>query len=330
MSLIFSKSSGLNNSIYGNSQQPIKMLLEQQEEEFQQFSIIPHIYAYDTTINFAEKYTYETSLQDFDAVPENAAYPDSIYQEGYSKVIEPYEWKNRFAVTQTMLEDSKMGKVKSKAYGFMLSYNRTREKLAAQILTGSNTPNIIFGRNQTVFDITCADGQPLFSTAHPSKTGAYGPQTNYFNLPFSYDNLSLVEEYMQQYRDDDGNLLNIQPDTIVIPSKSRIKKLVFDAIGAEETPNTGNNGFNYNFGRWNVVISPYINNPSGVNSDIWFLMDKNFNLAYMGLVWLERLALYIKSYIDENTDANIIKGRARFGAAPNNWRAFSGSYPGLF
>jgi hypothetical protein len=48
-----------------------------------------------------------------------------------------------------------------------------------------------------------------------------------------------------------------------------------------------------------------------------------------GLVWLDRIPLSVKSYIDENNDNNIIKGRARFSAAPNNWRVIAGCYPNL-
>ena len=66
--MLFSKTSGVNNSSFGKSQEPIKMMLEQQEEAFQKNSIISHVFYEDTTKNFAEKYTYETSLQNFDAV----------------------------------------------------------------------------------------------------------------------------------------------------------------------------------------------------------------------------------------------------------------------
>jgi hypothetical protein len=64
--MLFSKTSGVNNSSFGKSQEPIKMFLEQQEEAFQKSSIIPHVFYEDSTTNFAEKYTYETSLGDFE------------------------------------------------------------------------------------------------------------------------------------------------------------------------------------------------------------------------------------------------------------------------
>jgi phage major head subunit gpT-like protein len=329
--IVFNKASGLNDSIYGKSQEPIKLMIEQQIEAFQQFSIVDNVFMVDETTNFAEKYTYETSLGDFEAVGDGGAYPRNSFQEGYSKVIEPEEWKNSFEVTQQMVEDSKFGKVKQRANQFTLSYNRGREKFAAAILNKGTSTSMTFGSNSATFDISAADGKALFATDHPSKTGG-SAQGNYYGNAFSYDALCYVEEAMQNYKDDDGNLLNIMPDTIIIPAKARIKKLVFDAIGAEDgAPGTANHSFNLQFGRWNVIMSPYLENASGITSgtDTWYLMDSQYNQAFAGLVWLERVQLTIKSYIDENTDNNVFKARARYGAAPNNWRAIAKVNPGL-
>lgn len=330
MAFTFSKSSNLNNSIFGKSQAPIKAFLEEQDEAFSKLSIIPYVFVEDKTSNFGEKYSYETSLGNFEPVGENGSYPVSSFQEGFSKTIEPDEWKLSFRVTQTMIEDAKFGKVKSQSKGFMLSYYRTRELFASSILNNGFRTSFNFGKSGKTFDISCADGQPLFSSAHPSKTGGTEAQSNLFNLPFSYDNLSKVEEAMQYTVDDDGNLLALTPDTIVISDRSRIKRAVLDAIGASETPGTANHGYNYHYGRWNVVISPYVDRGiTGTNDDSWFLIDSNYNESAYGLIWLSRLDLNINSYVDDNTDANIFKGRSRYGAAPNSWRAFAGSFPGL-
>ncbi|MDP4158230.1 MAG: Mu-like prophage major head subunit gpT family protein [Bacillota bacterium] len=327
--MIFSKAAGVANSIYGKSQEPIKMMLEQQEEAFQKMSIIDKVFFKDETKDFANKYTIETSLGNFVPVGENGKYPESNFQEGYSKVIEPETWKLQFSVTQEMVEDAKIGKIKSRASAFMLSFNRTKELFAAGLINNGNSSTMLFGNKS--FDITGADKVALFSTSHPSITGGTGVQSNLYNGAFSYDNLSAAEEKMHYFKDDDGNILTVSPDTIVIPDKAAIKKLVFEAIGAEGIPGTANNSYSYQFGRWNVVISPYLTDYAGTTSGLntWYLLDSSFNDAYQALVWLDRIPLTTKSYIDENTDANIFAGRARYAAAPNNWRTMLCSAPGL-
>lgn len=305
------------------------MMLEQQEEAFQKMSIIDKVFFKDDTKDFANKYTIETSLGNFEPSGENGKYPESSFQEGFSKVIEPETWKNQFSVTQEMVEDGKMGKIKSCASAFMLSHNRTRELFAAGIINSGNAATMTFGKK--VFDISCADKKAFFAVDHPSVTGGTAVQSNLFGGVFSYDNLSYAEEKMHYFRDDDGNILTVSPDTIVIPDKAGIKKLVFEAIGAEGAPGTANNSYNYQFGRWNVVVSPYLTNYAGTTtgSDTWFLLDSAFNDAYQALVWLDRIPLTTKSYIDENTDGNVFKGRSRYSAAANNWRTMLCSAPGL-
>lgn len=326
--MIFSMASGINDSIFGNSQQPIKMMLEQQEEAFQKMSIIDKVFFKDKTKDFANKYTIETSLGNFVPVGENGAYPESTFQEGYSKVIEPETWKLQFAVTQEMVEDGKMGKIKSRASAFMLSYNRTKELFATGIINAGNAASMTFGGKN--FNVTGADSKAMFAVDHPSITGGTAVQSNLYNGVFSYDNLSYAEEKMHYFKDDDGNILTCSPDTIVIPDKAAIKKLVFEAIGAEGIPGTANNSYSYQFGRWNVVISPYLTDYSGTSGgNTWYLLDSAFNDAYQSLIWLDRIPLTTKSYVDENTDANVFAGRARYSAGINNWRTILCSAPGL-
>ena len=60
--IIFSKGSGLNDSIYGKSQEPIRAVIEKNVEAFEQQSQIKNVFFMDSTRNYAEKYTQETSL----------------------------------------------------------------------------------------------------------------------------------------------------------------------------------------------------------------------------------------------------------------------------
>ncbi len=326
--VIFSKASGVNDSFYGKSQEPIKAFIEKHIEDFENRSMLNKVYVTERSKNFAEKFTYKTKLGNFSDVGENGAYPRSIVQEGYSKVIEPHEWKNQFAVTQTMLEDSKLFDLKGEMLGFSDGYSRTKELFGAALLSGAAEKNVTFGGKE--YDATSADGEALFSNAHTSITKGYKNQTNLFSDAFSYDVLCAMEEAMQNFRDDDGNILSICPDTIIMPNDYKLRKAVFDAIGAEGIPGTANNSFNYQFGRWNVIIWPYLNKMDGITagSTQLYLLDSKFNENYRGLIWLDRLPLTVHSWIDENTDANIFNGRARFTAGFNNWRAICCLAPG--
>lgn len=328
--VVFSKGSGVNDSIFGKSQEPIRALIEQNVEAFENGrSQIDNIFVVEKTDRYAEKYTTETALGNFSPVGEAGAYPVNSFQEGYSQVIEPDTWKNSFEVTQEMAEDALMGKVKQRANAFTLSYNRTRELFGAAMLMGGVSGSVKFGPANKTFSTKSADGKNMFATNHSSITKGVSNQANLFADEFSYDALCYVQEAMQKFTDDDGNLLGVSPDTIIIPNDAMLKKAVFNAIGAEGLPDTANHSMNFQYGLWNVIVWPYLNQyvPSTATSKPWFLMDSEFNKAYYGAIWLDRIGLAVRSEIAPN-DNNVFKGRARYNVGFNNWRAFACSYKG--
>jgi len=328
--VVFSKGSGVNDSIFGKSQEPIRAIIEQNVEAFEKGrSQIDNIFVVEKTNRYAEKFTTETALGNFAPVGEAGAYPLNSFQEGYSQVIEPDTWKNSFEVTQEMVEDALMGKIKQRASAFTLSYNRTRELFGAAMLMSGVSGTMKFGKEQKVFSTKSADGKNMFATNHSSITKGTGNQCNLFADAFSYDALCYAQEAMQKFTDDDGNLLGVSPDTIIIPNDAMLKKAVFNAIGAEGLPDTADNSMNFQYGLWNVIIWPYLDQfvPSSATSKPWFLMDSEFNKAYYGAIWLDRVALSVRSEIAPN-DNNIFRGRARYSAGFNNWRAMSCSFTG--
>lgn len=321
--IIFSKSSGLNDSIYGKSEAPIKAFLETNVKAYEEMSTIKKIFKMVESDNYGEKYTGLTGLANgFQPVGEGGSYPTDERQEGYSKFLENITWKDSFEVTEEMMEDSKVLDLgKTGAKGFIDQYYLTREKYGCQLLIGAVSGTSTNFRGMTM-DCTSADGVALFSTVHPSKTGNTSTQSNKFAGAFSAENLSKLETKMQNFTDDNGEVLTVTPDTIVIPNDAALKKAVFEAIGADKDPNTANNGFNYLFGRWNVIVSPYLNGLIDTDKP-YFLLDKKYCDNYNGLLFLDRIPLSIKSWIDNDTDNNVWSGRSRFVCGANDWRCIA-------
>ena len=125
---------------------------------------------------------------------------------------------------------------------------------------------------------------------------------------------------MHLFRGDNDEILDVAPDTILIPENADLKKAVFAAIGADKDPVSANNAFNYQYGRWNVIVWPYLNHYITNGVSPWVLLDSKYNETYGGAVWNDRIQLDVRSTIDENTDANVWRGRSRFNACFNDWR----------
>lgn len=319
MGITFSKSSGVNNSVYGASQEPIKMFLEKRVEAFENNSGISTMFFMDKSKHFGEKLTGMTAMDGFQPVVEGGAYPKDEMQETYSQVLEHATWKDSFAITQEMVEDSQTMNLRKKPAAFINSYFRTREMFGAEIYGGGLSGTTMTFRGMT-FKTSCNDGLSQFNTAHTSITGKTGTQSNMFTNTFSASALSKVETAMQNFKGDNGEVLSVIPNVILIPNDAAMKEAVFAAIGADKDPSTSNNAFNYEFGRWTVCVNPYLNKFVTSDNKPWWLLSESYNEEYGGAVWLDRIELEVKSYVDENTDNNIWKGRSRFVAGFNDWR----------
>lgn len=319
--IVFSKSSGLNDSIYGKSQEPIMAFIETRNRAKEEGSLVKEMFKMVDSKHFGEKFTSLTQLANgFQPVGEGGAYPVDERQEGFSKFLESDTWKDSFAVTQEMIEDNLLMDIKASATAFVDAYHLTRERYAAAFIMAAVTGSGSF-RGKTI-DYKSNDNVSLFSTAHPSCLDSNITQSNKFAGAFSADVLAAIETRMQNFKDDNSEELTVAPTTIIIPNDAMLKKAVFEAIGADKAPDTANNGFNYLCGRYNVIVNPYLNGLlTNDNSDKpFFLFDKNYNEDYNGLLFLDRIPLTVKSYIHEGTDNNIWAGRSRFVCGANDWR----------
>lgn len=316
--ITFTEGSGLQNSIFGKSQEPIKLFIEKKAEAFEQKSMLPELFSMDTSTHFGEKITGMTAMDGFQPVGENGNYPTDGMQEGYSKFLEHMTWKDSFSISREIIEDGKLMDLRRQPAGFVTGYHRTREKFGAALLGNALQKKTEMSFCGATFDCTAADGRPLFSKTHPSKIGKK-IQSNCYADAFSANALAALEAKMQDFRGDNEEVLDVTPGTILIPNDYSLKKEVFAAIGADKDPATANNGFNFLFGRWNVIVWPYLNQFIEDGTAPWILLDKRYNEENGGAVWLDRVKLEVRSEIASN-DANVWKGYARFTAGFHDWR----------
>ena len=318
----FSYVSGVNDSVFGKSQAPIQLYIEKKGEAFEQESVIGKLFQMGTDTSFGGKLTTMTAMDGFQPVGENGPHPHDNMQEGYSKMYEQMTWKDRFSITKEAVEDSQLMDLKKKPAAFITGYNRTRERFGAALFGAAIGGNATVAFGGKVFDCKTADGSNLFAKTHPGKVSGL-QQSNLFADAFSADALMAAETAIQNFKGDNDELLDVAPDTILIPNDYALKKSVFAAIGADKDPATANNGFNFIFGRWNVIVWAELNRYIANGVYPWILASGQYNNDNCGAFWRDRVKLEITSHIDHDTDANVWDGRARFMAGFNDWRAFA-------
>lgn len=320
--LTVSIGSGLNGTIYGDCQVPLKAFLESRGEAFQRESLLPYLYRMEKSRHWAERYSSETAMGDFEPVGEGGDYPKTGFEDGYFRDIVNMTFKQSFSVTQELVEDCLLGTMKQRANKLVTAYGRTREKFGRILYAGGLYGTTVSYKGKT-FACGSADGQALFSKTHPNKVNG-AKQTNLYKGTFTNTLLGKIETEMQNIKGDNGELLGVAPDTIWIPNDAALKDAVFSAVGADKEPTSGNNAFNYQFGRWNIIVDPYLTaalTDLGKNSEKpFFLLDSKFIELNDGPIFQDRVPLDVKSVIDNNNDNNVWQGRARFGAGFADWR----------
>ena len=322
--IIFSESSAVNDVFFGKYDVPIRAMIMDYAEPLKDERIINTLFAPVKSTHFAEAYGSSTAMDDWLPVGENGFGGTNGFQAGPTKVIPNLEWKSDFSISKTIIEDTNMQELKGRPQKFVTSYYRTRENFAAALYGGALSGKKVIDINAGAagiqrIDITGADGEPLFSVNHKSYTGKGKAQSNMYEDEVSNDAIMAMETEMQNRRDEDGNLLDIRPDTIVIPNDYQLKKKVFAAIGADKDPDTAYNGFNYNFGRWNVLVWNRICQYVADSSKPWMMIDANFIQEYFGAVFQDRTDLEIDVFKEKN-DALTYHGRSRFGGGFTNFR----------
>lgn len=313
--------SGLVDPIFGKCQVPLASYIEQLGEAFERESLLKYLFHFENSRHWAEQHSSETAMDDFVPVGEGGEYPRTGFESGYDRIIENMTFKQSFSVTQELVEDAQLGEMKRRARKLITAYGRTREKFGRALYAGGlYGTTVSFGGKS--FACNSADGLALFHKEHVNKVNGK-KQCNLYKGSFTASLLGKIETEMQQLTGDNGELLAVAPDTILIPNDAALKDAVFAAIGADKEPTTSNNAYNHQFGRWNVIIDPYLTQAlaaMGKTDKPFILLDSKFLETGDGAIFQERKKLEVKSIVDQNNDNNSWRGRARFGAGFVDWR----------
>ena len=105
--IIFSVASGVNDSVFGKLQDPLKAFIERENEAWmnKEMNLAPKIFHPFKLDSNTGSIASLGSLGEMEAVGENGAYPLGNLEEGYRKVIRAEERKHSFAISQTAMEE---------------------------------------------------------------------------------------------------------------------------------------------------------------------------------------------------------------------------------
>ena len=353
MGIIYNIEEAIKNSAFNVLQEPIKMILDNQKEAYEQNSIISKFFVMKTTDRYMEEYRSQTSMDGFKPTEDMEVAPISDFEESYFQQFTFQIWTNSFVISKQTMEDGKLMDVDMKANAFIKGYNRTREQYAVAMIGAAlgNTGNTyedlkITAKSGKGMDTVTGDiegeRQQYFHGQHKTVQLRDGrpqiTQSNKFTATLNFtdgvtpdleekvlDVLGQVESIMATYKDDKGNITPVEVDTIFVGQNYRLIDILTRGLKSKYGASMDGNGINTQYGKYKLVVSPYLSGIDGFKDadNGIILASSSRNREGLGAVWFDRKPLEVRSYKDDKTEANVWAGRARWGAGFGDFRAMS-------
>ena len=189
--------------------------------------------------------------------------------KGFMAVYRHKKYSLGMEIERELPEDETYGEIKKRVRQLLRSVYYTRQFYAASVF------NNAFNANWPG-----PDGKPLCATDHPlSPQNASTWSNANTSLQLNADNVERVRNDMKEWTDDKGNLLAIEPDTLIVPPRLRKPALVI--ADTDKEPDTSDNNINIWHGSVDVIEYPFLK-----ESNVWFMCDRERMKDF--LHWFDR------------------------------------------
>ena len=197
-------------------------------------------------------------------------YDDS--DQGYKTTFTHTEFARGFKVERKLVDDDLYNIISARPAGLALAAMRKREKDAAAIFNNAFASGM------------GADSQYLCDGSHPySPANTTSTQNNAGTSALSKDAIIATRQAMREFVDDRGELMVIQPDTLLVPPELEDEAYVL--VNTQQAPGGANNDLNYVSAMGlRVIVWDYL-----TDANNWFLIDSG--LAKQHLKWFDRVPL---------------------------------------
>jgi len=256
-------------------------------------------------------------MGDLEEKPEDEDLQADAPMEGYTVICKNRTFGKLVRFSKESIEDNqKANLIQQTVASWGKSYRRTKEKFYAKFFNyGAMTAgNDVF--NNTIANVVddptgnlIYDGKPYFSTAHPDKVG--NTYSNY-NAANALTETNLQSVYVTftsvNNRDERGNVVELQPDTLLIPPALKFTAQVL--LNSTLIPGSADNDINVLKGLVEPLEWSYLTDTDG-----WFLITRR-----EGLMATQRQDPVLDTWRDEVNLSYYLSINCRYGGCVTNWR----------
>jgi phage major head subunit gpT-like protein len=285
-------------------QPDLRVVFDKHSQKYADF--IGEVANAETSTKYQEINLGMGELSTMDPWTGQVAYED--FQKGYKVTYTAQKYSKGISIERELLEDDMYNAIKQRVQKLSYSVYFTRQTQFASVFLGAFS-----GAGWRGSSMLGPDALPLCSAVHPAIPGS----TTYINntgvLSLTAQNLEATRTLMMQWTDDKGNLIMINPDTIVVPpSLRKIAKIIAET---DEEPETTDHGVNVWHGALKVIELPFIS----AFSNTWFLIDSERAKLYFN--WYDRRKPDFDDKVEFDSEVAKYKvvGRWSFGWDDPSW-----------
>ena len=344
-------------SDYNILQEPLHKMMNDQQEAWEKENPIDYIFARGSLGGFQETYTSSIGFDHaFAETSDYAVGPIFNTAEGFSATYRTRTFQGGFIITQQVLEDGQMRKIKDDASAFLKRWHGDIVEYAIAALAGGFGDDAYFTTSEgksrirlmsadTVDgDIMNTSKNPLFCNKHMTvKREGSTPiqQSNLFYVDTAdlaiggedpaqisklADVINQVITIMENYRDDNGKRAGVTgAKSIVTGNDAHLKAAISAALSADvfmqgeaKVPNPAKE-------RATLKTSPYYLDIDMCKDGAgFFIVDKTYNEDNHGLEFTERIPLTLNAFQKKEAPMGInYEGRQRIDINCATWRCIA-------
>lgn len=241
-------------------------------------------------------------MEEWNASGKQVAYED--FSKGFDYRFSHKKYSKGLQIEQDLIDDDQYDEVRSRVELLSFSVFNTRQTCAASVF--NNAFNASFKG---------PDDKPLCSASHPVSPGSSTTNDNHDTVALTASNLETARNNMKAWKDDKGNLIPVEPDTLLVPPGLRKTALII--ADSEGEPDTSDNNVNVWKGALRVIEWPKL-----TSATAWFFIDSKRMKTF--LRWFDRKVPRLK-YVGLDEDTEIAKWKV-VGRWSYGWKDWSFVY----
>lgn len=226
--------------------------------------------------------------------------------KGYKTTFTHAQFAKGFYVERKLVDDNLTDIAFDSAAQLGDSAFRKREISGAGVFNNAFTSTT----NADGFSTLGADGVVLCSSSHPLSADDASTQSNTGTAALSKANVSATRVSMMKYTDDRGDLMNIMPDTILVPPD--LEDTALEITKSLLDPTSAQNAINPQAGRYRLIVWNYL-----TDTNNWFLLDST--AMRNSLRWYERIPLEFGREEDFDTFTAKFRAYMRYSYGWTRW-----------